>query len=71
MNGKVFNETSLPEKENFCSLLNIEDNTHADYAQAKRICKDFEIKNLREYYSWLVCSERYSIVSRCIWELWK
>ena len=51
MIGKVFNETSLPEKENFCSLLNIEDNTHADYAQAKRICKDFEIKNLREYYS--------------------
>ena len=30
-----FNETSLPEKEDFCSHLNIEDVTDADYAHAK------------------------------------
>ena len=34
-----FNETTIPEKE----FLNIEDITHADYAHAKRVCKDFEI----------------------------
>ena len=27
----------------------MEDITDADYAQGKRVCKDFEIKNLREY----------------------
>ena len=45
-----FNETLSPEKQYFCSHSNIEDITDADYAQAKRICKDFEIKNLGEYY---------------------
>ena len=44
-----FNETSLPEKEDFYSHLNMEDITDVDYAHAKRICKDFEIKNLGEY----------------------
>ena len=38
-----FNETTLPEKEEFYSNLNI---TDADYIHAKRVCKDFEIKNL-------------------------
>ena len=28
----------------------MEDITDADYAHAKRICKNFEIKNLGEYY---------------------
>ena len=39
-----FNETSLLEKEDFHSHLNMEDSTDADYTQAKRVCKDFEIK---------------------------
>ena len=39
-----FNETSLPEKEEFYSNLNIEDITDAAYAHAKEVCKDFEIK---------------------------
>ena len=39
-----FNETSLPEKEDFYSQLNMEDITGADYAHEKRVCKDFEIK---------------------------
>ena len=42
-----FNETSLPEKEDFYSHLNMEDITDADYAHAKRVCKDFEIKKFR------------------------
>ena len=39
------NETSLPEKEDFYSHLNMEDITNADYAHPKIVCKDFEIKN--------------------------
>ena len=38
---KKFNETSLPEKEDFYSHLNMEDITDADYAHAKRVFKDF------------------------------
>ena len=41
-----FNKTSLPEKEDFYSNLNMEGITGADYAQAKRICKDSEIEHL-------------------------
>ena len=33
-----FNETSLPEKEDFYSHLNMEDITDADYVHAKRFC---------------------------------
>ena len=40
-----FNETSLAEKY-FYSHLNMEDITDADYAPAKRVCKDFEINIL-------------------------
>ena len=45
-----FNETSLPEKEDFYNKLNMEDITDADYMHAKRVCKDFEIKLLGEYH---------------------
>ena len=45
-----FNETSLAEKEDFYSHLNMEDITDADYKYAKRVCKDFEIKHLGEYH---------------------
>ena len=36
---KKFNETSLPEKEELYSNLNMEDITDADYMHAKRVCK--------------------------------
>ena len=36
-----FNETSQPEKEHFCSHLNMEDIADADYLHAKRVCEDF------------------------------
>ena len=45
-----FNETSLPEKENFYSHLNMEDITDTDYTPVKRVCKDLERKNLGEYH---------------------
>ena len=39
-----FKETSLPEKEQFCSNLNMEYVTDSDYTHAKEVCKFFEIK---------------------------
>ena len=44
-----FSETSLSEKE-FYSNLNTDNITDVDYMHAKRVCKDFEIKNLGEYH---------------------
>ena len=49
-NWEKFNKTSLQEKKDFYSHLNMEDITDADYAPGKRVCKDFEIKNLGEYH---------------------
>ena len=40
----------LPEKEHFYSHLNMEGITDAVYVHPKRVCKDFEIKNLGEYH---------------------
>ena len=53
-NWEKFNETSLPEKEDFYRHLNREDITDADYAH---VCKDFEVKNLGEYYDLYVQSD--------------
>ena len=43
-----FNETTLPEKEEFWSNLNMEDINmeDADYMHAKRVCKEF-LKTLK------------------------
>ena len=57
-----FNETALPEKEYFYSHLNTEVITDADYAHAKRVCKGFEIKNLREYHNLHVQSDTLLLV---------
>ena len=43
---KKFNETLLPEKEEFYCKLDVEDTTDADYMHAKRVCKEFQIKYL-------------------------
>ena len=48
--------TSLPEKEDFYSHLNMEDITDANYAHTKRVFKEFEIKNLGEYHDLYVQS---------------
>ena len=52
-----FNETSLPEKKDFHSHLNMEDITDADYAHSKIVCKDFELKNLGKYHDLYVQSD--------------
>ena len=43
-------ETLLSKKEYFYGNLNVEDTTNADYLHEKRVCKDFKIKKLAEYY---------------------
>ena len=42
-----FNETILPDKEEFYSNINMEDITDADSMHVKSICNDFEIKKCR------------------------
>ena len=51
------NEKSLLQKEAFYSHLNMEDITDADYAQTKRICKDFKIKKFGESHDLYVQSD--------------
>ena len=45
-----FDETTLPEKEEFYSNLNMEEITDADYMYGKKVCKDFEKKNVGDYH---------------------
>ena len=40
----------MPEKDDFYSNLNLENNTDADYIHGKRVCNVFEIKNLGGYH---------------------
>ena len=40
-----FNETSLPKTEDFYSNLNLKDIKDSDHNHAKRVYKDFKIKN--------------------------
>ena len=42
---------ATPEKEEFYRNLNMEDITDAEYMHAEGVCKDFEIKNLGEYWN--------------------
>ena len=46
----VGKETSLPNKENFHSCLNMEDITDIDYKHAKRVFREFKINNLGDYH---------------------
>ena len=56
-NWEKFNETTLPEKEQFYSNLNIEEITDAYYMHEERVWKDFEIKNLGEYHDIYLMSD--------------
>ena len=56
-NWRKLNETSLLEKDDFYSYLNMEDITDADYVHTKKICKDFQIKNVGKYHDLYVQSD--------------
>ena len=47
----------------------MEDITDADYAHARKVCKDFEVKYLGEYHD--LCIESNAIASWFIWKLSK
>ena len=57
-----FSDTSLPEKEDFYSHLNMEDVIDADYVHKEKVCKDFKIKNLGEYHDLYVQSNTLSLL---------
>ena len=67
-NLEKFNETSLSEKKDFYSHLNMENITDADYTHTKRVYKDLKIKKFSRI-SQFVCSKQHIIVSWCIWKL--
>ena len=46
---KRYDETTHPNKKAFYSELYLEDITDKDYIHAKKVFKEFEIKNLGEY----------------------
>ena len=50
-------ETSLTQKEDFYSHLNMEDITDEDYSNSKIICKNCDVKNLGEYHDLYVQSD--------------
>ena len=52
-----FYETSLPEKGDFYSHLNMEEITDKGYVHTKRFRKDFEIKDLGKYHDLYVQSD--------------
>ena len=47
----------MPEKEDFDSYLNMEDITDGGYTHAKRIYKDFKIKDVGEYHDLYIQSD--------------
>ena len=53
-----FSDTSIPEKEDFYSHLNMEDVTNIDYTHKKRVCKDEIFRRI----SWLAFSKWHMIV---------
>ena len=45
-----FDETALPDKEDFYNSLNMEDTTDVDHKHAKRVFKNINNKNLGDYH---------------------
>ena len=57
-----FDETSLPNKDNFYSCLHMEDITDIDYKHAKRVFGELEINNLGDYHNLYVKSDTYYLL---------
>ena len=56
-NWKKFDKTSLPNKEDFYSNLNMEDINNIDYRHANNVFKRFELENLGQYHYLYVQSD--------------
>ena len=57
---ETFKETNLSKKR-ILKQLNMKDITDADYMHVKRVCKDFEIKNLGKYHDLYPKSETWRL----------
>ena len=49
-NWNRFNESKLPDKAKFYSKLNMNEVSDKDYEHARKVWKEFEIKNMGEYH---------------------
>ena len=49
VNWERFDETSLPDKESFYSILNMENIDDIDYRHGNNVFKKFKLKDLGEY----------------------
>ena len=56
-NWEKFDETSLPNKEDFYSNLNMEDINDIDYRHINNVYKRFELENLGQYHDLYVQSD--------------
>ena len=56
-NWERFNETSLPNKEDFYNCLNMKDITDINYRRAKKVFRELEINNLGDYHDLCVQSD--------------
>ena len=56
-NRERFDETSLPNKESFCSNLNMENIDDIDYRHGNNVFKRFKLKDLGEYHDLYVQSD--------------
>ena len=57
ISNKNFDKTSLSDKKDFYSHLNMKDSTDADNAYVKRVCKYFKTKELGKYHDLYVQSD--------------
>ena len=57
-----FDETLLPDKEDFYSNLNSKDIRYVDFIHAKRVFKEFNINNLGNYHDLYVESDTLLLV---------
>ena len=57
-----FNKISIPESYGFYSHLKMQDITDADYEHSKRVYKNFQSNNLREYHDFYVQSDTLLLV---------
>lgn len=52
-----FNETKLPTKDEFYSILNDEHISDDDYERAKKVWRGFQLKNMGEYHDLYLTSD--------------
>ena len=62
---KTFDETSLPDRKEFYSSLNMESITNVDFRHANKMWRCFKYKNLSDYYDLYVKSDTLLLADVC------